>query len=134
MPLSVVRIPELVNLTIDTTEITVDSNITVDSTELVQSIHTIKIGYRFWSNNPTLILTNEMTEVTTSYDLVAESLPGIMILNFYHQFYDGDSYEITVLSPDEKLIYRGKLLATNQQDLQNYRLHRYGEFNDIYKL
>lgn len=134
MPLSVIKIPELVNLTVDNDNISVDSEITVDSTEITQSIHTINIGYRFWSDNVSLILYNEINEVSTTYELEVDSLPGIMVLNFYHQFYDGDSYEITVLSPDGKLIYRGKLLATEQDDLQNYRLHKYGHFNDVYKL
>jgi len=56
-----------------------------------------------------------------------------MVLNFSHAFLDGDSYEVKVLDLDNNLVWRGKILATIQTDLENYKLHKVVN-NNVYKI
>lgn len=124
------------NLTVDNNIITVDSDlITVDMTitELVE--HTIKISYRYYTPQVKLYLWNEIKEVETIIPITVESEPGLMVLNFTHSFIDGDSYEVRVMDAVEgkenNLIWRGKILATTQTDLEDYKLHKVGTNNII---
>jgi len=47
-----------------------------------------------------------------------------MVLSFGYDFVDGETFEAKVTDLDDKLIWRGKILATNQNDLENYILHK----------
>ena len=136
MSLKVINIQALGDyLTIDNNIITVDTiEISVDATLLEQQSHTIKIPYRYYATNINLVLWNEIKELETIIPVVVVSEPGLMVLNFSHAFLDGDSYEVKVLDQiDNKLVWRGKLLATIQTDLENYKLHKVVN-NNIYKI
>jgi hypothetical protein len=136
MSLKVINIQALGDyLTVDNDIISVDTiEISVDATLLAQQTHTIKIPYRNYAANVNLVLWNEIKEVETIIPIVVVSEPGLMVLNFSHAFLDGDSYEVKVLDQiDNKLVWRGKLLATIQTDLENYKLHKVVN-NNIYKI
>ena len=121
-------------LTVDNNIISVDTiEISVDATLLAQQTHTIKIPYREYAANVNLILWNEIKEIETIIPVVVVSEPGLMVLNFSHAFLDGDSYEVRVENLQDKLVWRGKLLATIQTDLENYKLHKVVN-NNIIKL
>jgi hypothetical protein len=136
MSLKVINIQALGDyLTVDNDIISVDTiEISVDATLLEQQDHTIKISYRNYATNVNLVLWNEIKEIETIIPVVVVSEPGLMVLNFSHAFLDGDSYEVKVLDQiDNKLVWRGKLLATIQTDLENYKLHKVVN-NNIYKI
>ena len=113
-------------LTVDSTQVSVDSIvITVDSTSLETQTHSIKIPYRYYSAFVNLVLWNEIKEVETTINIEVVPEPGLMVLNFSHNFSDGETYEVKVLKPsDDTLIWRGNFLATSQTDLENYILHK----------
>lgn len=121
-------------LTVDNDIITVDNDIiTVDATLTGDQNHTIKVSYRIWASVVKLHLWNEIKEVETILEITVDSEPGIMVVNFQHDFFDGDSYEAKILNLDGDLIWRGKILATIQDDLQNYKLHKVVA-NNVYKI
>lgn len=135
MSLKVINIDALGDyLTVDNNIISVDNDvITVDATLLDQQSHTIKIPYRKYAPNVNLILWDEIREVETIIPIEVVSEPGLMVLNFSHAFLDGDSYEVKVLDLDNNLVWRGKILATIQTDLENYKLHKVVN-NNVYKI
>ena len=112
------------NLTVDTDIITVDNNlITVDAT-IGSNNYQIKIPYRFFSSNIQLVLWNEVRELETKLDLEVTEQNGLMVVDFYYDFVDGETFEVKILDLTNKLIWRGKILATIQTDLENYILHK----------
>lgn len=113
-------------LTVDNNIISVDSiEISVDATTLEQQEHTIKIAYRKYASNINLVLWDELNEVETILPIIVGSEPGLMVITFSHLFKDGDSYEVKVLDQlDNTLVWRGKIFATVQTDLENYKLHK----------
>jgi len=54
-----------------------------------------------------------------------------MLITFQHSFEDGETYEVKVTDTNSKLIWRGKILATIQTDLENYILHKVVDNNII---
>lgn len=122
------------DLTVDSTLISVDNtNITVDQTILNPQDHILKVPYRFFSSNIKLILWNEIKEVETILELTAIEVDGQIQITFQHDFEDGTTYEVKITDTDDKLIWRGKILATIQTDLENYILHKV-EDNNIIKI
>lgn len=115
-----------VSLTVDSDLISVDNDIiTADMTNVILTEYTLKIPYRRYATNVDLYLWNEIKEVETIIPIVVEPEPGLMVLNFIHPFLDGETYEVKVLDQiDNSLVWRGKILATIQTDLQNYKLHK----------
>lgn len=136
MSLQVIKLDSINgSLTVDNDIITADNDmITVDTTTGGGQEYTIKFAYRKWSNLVNLHLWNELKEQETIIELSPDSEPGIMVLNFAHNFLDGESYEVRVFDKQNgELVYRGKLLATIQSDLQNYKLHKVTS-NKVYKI
>lgn len=136
MSLQVIKLDSINDkFTVDNDIITVDNNlITVDTTAGSGQEYTIKFSYRKWSNLVNLYLWNELKEQETIIEITPDSEPGIMILKFSHNFLDGESYEVRVLDKQtNELVYRGKILATIQSDLQNYKLHKVTS-NKVYKI
>ena len=124
------------NMTVDNDIITVDNIIiTVDATIGSEQEHVLKISYRNYSPEVKLVLWDEIRELETILDITVEPEPGLMVLKFYYAFVDGDSFEVKVLDAVEgfnlRLIWRGKLLATTQTDLENYKLHKVATNNII---
>lgn len=126
MSLKVINIHNIGDyLTVDNTFISVDSeNITADQTLASPEIYTLRVPYRFFSSDIKLILWNEIKETETILDLSVVEDNGLMIIDFHHDFEDGETYEVKITDLDDKLIWRGKVLSTTQTDLENYILHK----------
>jgi hypothetical protein len=126
MSLKVIKINELGDyLTVDSTLISVDNDIiTVDATQQSFTGYTLKLPYRFFTSNIKFILWNEIKEKQDILSLVVTEENGTMVLSFGYDFVDGETFEAKVTDLDDKLIWRGKILATNQNDLENYILHK----------
>lgn len=134
MSLKVIKINELgENLTVDSTLISVDSTlITVDMTAQFAGIYTLRLPYRFFSSTIKMFLWNEIKETETILTLDVVEDGGIMVVEFFVEFEDGETFEVRITDLDEKLIWRGKILSTLQNDLENYILHK--EDNGIIKI
>lgn len=126
MSLKVIKINELGDyLTVDSTLISVDNDIiTVDATQQSFTGYILKLPYRFFTNSIKFILWNEIKEKQDILSLEVTEENGTMVLSFGYDFVDGETFEAKVTDLDDKLIWRGKILATNQNDLENYILHK----------
>jgi hypothetical protein len=112
------------DLTVDSDIITVDTTlITVDAT-IGGNNYQIKIPYRFFSSEIKMVLWNEIRELETILELECNEQDGLMVIDFYFDFVDGETFEVKVVDLQDKLIWRGKFLATIQTDLENYILHK----------
>lgn len=119
-------------LTVDTTLITADNtNITVDATVVagIPSYTHLKIIPREYPSTVYIQLYQELTEKNYYYiDSTPEVLNGYMTIKFLDtDIREGDSFELSIRSTDdhtsdETLIYRCKAYATNEEDLENYKL------------
>lgn len=121
-------------LTVDNTSITVDNtSITVDMNNMSDStIFSIKITPRFYTDEVKLRIKNEMTEVVTNQECSATTLNGVMIITFnLYDVKDGNSYEFEVSNTSDVLMWRGNVYATNQTDLQDFKLNRPNNRNII---
>ena len=49
-------------------------------------------------------------------------IKGVFYGNFEYPFKEGGTYEIEVYDLATNLLFRGKAFATNETDLQNYKL------------
>ena len=119
------------SLTADITKISADTTeISADTTHWSPA-HILKIPYRFFSDNVILILKNELTEIEDIFNLIATKYEGgYLTLTFEFEFnhIEGDSFEATLLdSVSSRLMWRGKIFTTNQDDLQNYDLYKYNK-------
>jgi len=134
MSLKVIKINELGDyLTVDSTLISVDNDIiTVDATQQSFTGYTLKLPYRFFTSSIKFILWNEIKEKQDILSLEVTEENGTMVLSFGYDFVDGETFEAKVTDLDDKLIWRGKILATNQNDLENYILHK--DDNGIIKI
>lgn len=111
-------------LTVDSTLITVDSTLfTADMTINPDTTYTLKVPYRFFTDDINLVLWSEIKEEETIINLVPVKEDGLMVLEFYHPFINNETFEAKVTDLNDKLIWRGKLMATTQTDLENYILH-----------
>lgn len=126
MSLKVIKINELGDyLTIDSTLISVDNDIiTVDTTQQSIEGYILRLPYRFFTSNIKFILWNELKEKQDILPLEVIEENGTMVLSFGYEFFDGETFEAKVTDLDDKLIWRGKILTTNQNDLENYILHK----------
>ena len=87
------------------------------------TIHALYIVSRSIPETATLVLYNEPRDVTTSILIECDNIGGYLHANFTHFFKEGQSYELSVISSEMEILYRGKAYATNQEDLQNYKLN-----------
>lgn len=111
-------------LTVDNNIITVDSNLyTADMTINLDTTYFLRIPYRFFTNEVKLVLWSEIKQIETILELTALQEDGLMILEFYHQFIDNETFEVRVVDLTDKLIWRGKIMATTQTNLEDYILH-----------
>lgn len=87
------------------------------------SIHALYIVSRSIPDTATLILYNELRDTETTIPIICSNVGGYLHANFEHNFKEGQSYELSVIDSEMKILYRGKAYATNQEDLQNYKLN-----------
>ncbi len=112
-------------ITVDTTSVFADNTtITVDSTLTSGSnSYAITIPPRELVDSVSLVLYNELTETQTSQSCATVIENGLMTVIFQHAFVDRDSYEAQVNDVSGSLLWRGKLFATNQEDIQEYKMN-----------
>lgn len=125
MSLKVIKIDSVGEyLTVDNTNISVDNtNISVDATLIGPITYTLKLPYRFFSNEVKLVMWSEMRQIETVFELSVIEENNLMVLEFFYEFEDNETFEVKVLDLQDKLIWRGKVMATTQTDLENYILH-----------
>ena len=84
--------------------------------------HILKITPRYQTETCTILLRHELTDVlTTLEDLRVYCDNGYVIIPFEFTFKEGGSYHIEITS-DDLTIWRGKCYATEQTDIENYKL------------
>jgi hypothetical protein len=114
-------------LTVDSTLITVDSTIiTADQTvyyTINTTEHVLSIIPRFYETEVKLILWNEIKEVQTNLTITATITNGYLEIPFTLYLEEGDSLEVKVTNMADKLMWRGKIYATSQTDLENFTLN-----------
>lgn len=87
------------------------------------TIHALYIVSRSIPETATLVLYNELRSIETLIPIECSNVGGYLQANFEHEFKEGQSYELSVIDSENKTLYRGKAYATNQEDLQNYKLN-----------
>ena len=119
----VINISDFDGITVDSTIITVDNNIiTVDSTSTGQ--YSFSVPYRFFSENIKFLIYDELNDIETIQTLTTEDVNNYMEFNFFFDFEDSKTYESKITDLDDKLIWRGKIFSTTQDDIQNYSINK----------
>ena len=111
----VIDINDFDGITVDSTLITVDNTGTQ---------YEFRVPYRFFTENVKFIIYDELNDLEYTIDVVAEDDQGYMKFNYEFTFEDEKSYESKIVDDNGKLIWRGKLYATSQEDLQNYSINK----------
>ena len=84
--------------------------------------HILKIIPRYKVEECTINIRHELTDVLTTLENKAVFCDnGYSIIPFDYQFKESGSYHIEILS-DILTIWRGKAYATNETDIENYKL------------
>ena len=139
MSLKVIQISDIPSgpLTVDSTLITVDSTlITADQTiNYIPNTndHILKVIPRFYETDVKLVLWNELRSTETILECTAGITGGYIEVPFTYYLSEGDSLETKVTDMDDKLMWRGKIYATSQTDLENFTLNPKNN-NNIIKL
>jgi hypothetical protein len=116
---------DLTTITVDSTEITVDNNNTTLG-------YTIKFIPRYFTENVILNFRNELTNEETVIETSMTQINGLCYVIFSFPIEDATSFELTVLNAsNEELLFRGKVFATLQTDLENYKMTKPNENNKI---
>lgn len=127
MSIKVIKINEPFgyDLRADSTLITVDSTeITADQTNTAPpNTYILSVIPRFYTDEIKLKLLNEDTEEMTEIELPAEQVNGKLNIEFTMDMKDGQSFETSVTDLSDKLMWRGKIYATLQEDLENFTLY-----------
>jgi hypothetical protein len=88
-------------------------------------IHTLIFIPRISTISVLLEIKNELRNTENSIGINGEMINGVFIGNFNYNFTEGASYELDVKDLEtDNLLFRGKAFATNEEDLQNYKLIR----------
>lgn len=126
MSLKIIKIDTLSEfLTVDNNNISVDNtNISVDATLTGPVTYLLKIPYRFYTDEVKLKLWSEIKQIETIYEITPTEEDGLMVLEFFYDFEDNETFEVKVTDLTDKLIWRGKIMATTQDNLEDYILHK----------
>lgn len=84
--------------------------------------HVLKFISRNDSTHIVLKIRNELRNTETEIEITGVISNNIFTGVFNYNFNEGGSYEIEVTDILENLLYRGKAFATNETNLQNYKL------------
>lgn len=71
-----------------------------------------------------LEITNELRGNTDMMTINGTMFNNVFYGLFNYTFKEGGSYELEVKDFDSKILFRGKVFATDEEDLQNYKLIR----------
>lgn len=127
MSLKVIKIDSPIGdfITADSTLITADSTMyTADQTSTAPAnTYVLNIIPRFYANLVKVKLLNEDTSELTELECEAVEDNGKLLIEFTMELSDGQSLETTVTNMDDTLMWRGKIYATTQEDLENFTLY-----------
>lgn len=119
----IIKISDFDRLTVDSTLITVDNDIiTVDATS--GGDYEFSVPYRFFSEEVKFIIYDELNDIEYILQPTAQDLNNYMVFNFQFDFEAEKTYESRITDLNDKLIWRGKIFATEQDDLQNYSISK----------
>lgn len=88
------------------------------------SIHILIFIPRNEKTNVLLKIRNELRNIENEIEVRGQMINGVFYGNFEYNFKEGGTYEIDVFDLDTNLLFRGKAFATNENDLQNYKMIR----------
>jgi len=86
------------------------------------NMHTLKVVTRKIVSDPNLYIRYELKNLEDTFPLSAVDDSGYLKAEFAYDFKEGGSYELELYEADGKLLYRGKIYATDEADLENYKL------------
>lgn len=75
----------------------------------------------YFTGDIAMELYNEETSETLTFNLTPITIDGYVYINFTQSFDNNSNFQIKILS-SEQIVYRGKLLVTDQTDLQEYKI------------
>lgn len=89
-----------------------------------ESTHSITIIPRLNASTISIVIKNEGKNTTeTIEDISTIFLNGYLTFEITKTVLEQESFEYSVYNLDSELLFRGKAFATNQTDLQNYKIN-----------
>lgn len=89
-----------------------------------EATHSITIIPRLNASTISIVIKNEGKNTTeTIEDISTTFLNGYLTFEITKTVLDQESFEYSVYNLDSELLFRGKAFATNQTDLQNYKIN-----------
>jgi len=86
--------------------------------------HSITIIPRINASEISIVIKNESKNTTeTIEDIETTFLNGYLTFEITKTVLEQESFEYAVYDLDSELLFRGKAFATNQTDLQNYKIN-----------
>ena len=86
--------------------------------------HVLKFISRNDSTDIILKIRNELRNTEIEIEIIGVISNNIFTGVFNYNFNEGGTYEIEVIDLLDNLLFRGKAFATNENDLQNYKLSK----------
>jgi hypothetical protein len=88
------------------------------------AVHSITIIPRINASEISIVIKNESKNTTeTIEDIETTFLNGYLTFEITKTVLEQESFEYAVYNLDSDLLFRGKAFATNQTDLQNYKIN-----------
>jgi hypothetical protein len=84
--------------------------------------HELVIIPRYGVNALFIDIINELRNTKDNIFINGDMFNGVFYGYFSYHFKEGASYEILAYDQDGRLLFRGKAFATDEEDLQNYKL------------
>ena len=89
-----------------------------------EATHSITIIPRLNASTISIVIKNEGKNITeTIEDISTTYSSGYLTFEITKTVLDQESFEYSVYNLDSELLFRGKAFATNQTDLQNYKIN-----------
>ena len=89
-----------------------------------EATHSITIIPRLNASTISIVIKNEGKNTTeTIEDISTTFLNGYLTFEITKTVLEQESFEYSVYNLDSELLFRGKAFATNQTDLQNYKIN-----------
>jgi hypothetical protein len=114
------------NITADSTVFTADSTeLTADISNLdVSNMYVFSIIPRYFVDTVSVLFINELTKEETTQICQATDNKGLMNILFQYELKDNDLLDVTVYNNlNNDLLWRGKIGATSQNDIQNFKMN-----------
>jgi hypothetical protein len=89
-----------------------------------EATHSITIIPRLNASTISIVIKNESKNTTeTIEDISTTFLNGYLTFEITKTVLEQESFEYSIYNLDSELLFRGKAFATNQTDLQNYKIN-----------